>query len=157
MEQFAVNSVSPGLSLAHLMPHAPEIHTTKCPPPHPFPTLFKATPEECIPELLECLPATDELLGYLGFFEKRVHVCAFPQVPIEITQSEVERFLSDAKTHAQMCPDMLALLFAALALGAQYSTWDRCGGEWKAKIIETESQKANVYSQSFRNATHPLV
>lgn len=129
------------------MPRGPDMYTSKCPPPHPFPTLFNAKPEDCIPELLTCLPTTEELLGYLGFFEKRVHLCAFPHVPMEITREEVERFLSDPRKNAQLCPDMLALLFAALALGSQYSAWDRSGGQWKAETMKEELAKGNVYSQ----------
>lgn len=131
------------------------MYTTKSPPPYPFATLFKATPDECIPELLSCLPAREELLEYLNFFEKRVHICAFPHVPMEITRSEVERFLSDARHNAKVCPDMLALLFAALALGAQHSAWDKSGGEWKVETMREELQKGNVYSQSCRRAPHP--
>lgn len=123
------------------------MYTLKSPPPHPFPTLFKPTPEEGIPELLSCLPTAEELLEYLNFFEKRVHLCAFPHVPMEITRDEVERFLSDPRKNSQMCPDMLALLFAALALGSQYSAWDRCGGQWKADTMKAELQRGNVYSK----------
>jgi hypothetical protein len=32
--------------------------------------------------------------------------------------------------------------------GAQHSTWDRGGGQWKAKVVEVETQKSNVYSES---------
>ncbi|KAF9732453.1 hypothetical protein PMIN06_004022 [Paraphaeosphaeria minitans] len=144
---FASIHLAPGSSqsLAHLMPRGTDIYTSKSPPPYPFPTLFKPTPEEGIPELLSCLPTTEELLEYLNFFEKRVHLCAFPHIPMEITRDEVERFLSDPRKNAQMCPDMLALLFAALALGSQYSTWDRSGGQWKADTMKAELQRGNVY------------
>ncbi|KAF1978929.1 hypothetical protein BU23DRAFT_595441 [Bimuria novae-zelandiae CBS 107.79] len=144
---FASIHLAPGSSqsLAHLMPRGPDMYTSKCPPPHPFPTLFKPMPEECISQLLDCLPTTEELLDYLGFFEKRVHLCAFPHVPMEITRDEVERFLSDPRKNAQMCPDMLGLLFAALALGSQYSAWDRSGGQWKAETMKAELQRGNVY------------
>lgn len=123
------------------------MYTSSPAPPYPFPTLFKPMPEDGIPELLSCLPATEELLEYLDFFEKRVHLCAFPHIPMEITREEVGRFLSDRRKNAQMCPDMLALLFAALALGSQYSTWDRSGGQWKAETMKAELQRGNVYSE----------
>jgi len=121
------------------------MYTPRNPPPHPFATLFKATPEECIPELLSCLPEKQELSIYLDCFEQRVNVCSFPYVPIEVTKSEIERFLFDARRNAQLCPDMLALLFAAIALGAQHSVWDRSGRQWDASVMSTESQKGNVY------------
>ncbi|KAF2644491.1 hypothetical protein P280DRAFT_172683 [Massarina eburnea CBS 473.64] len=135
-------------SLAHLMPRGSEMYTAKNPPPHPFATMFPHTPDECIPELLSCLrldEAKDELFQDLDSFEKRVHICAFPYVPLEITKSEVERFLADPTKNAQMCPDMLALLFAALALGSQYSAWDKSGGQWNATTISKELRKGDVY------------
>lgn len=118
----------------------------KNPPPHPFATLFKATPEECIPQLLTCLPSSSELFEYLETFEKRVLICAFPFIPLEITRSEVQRFLCDTEKNAQLCPDMLALLFAALALSSQHPARDQSGGHLSVDTIEKESQKGNVYS-----------
>jgi hypothetical protein len=127
------------------MPRGADMYTPRNPPPYPFATLFKGTPDECIPELLSVLPQRDELFSYLDSFQKRVHVCSFPLIPTEITKSEVERFLSDARRNAQMCPDMLALLFAALALGSQHCVWDKCGGKWVASVMKEESQKGDVY------------
>ncbi|CAI6334910.1 unnamed protein product [Periconia digitata] len=135
-------------SLAHLMPRGPDMYASKVPPPHPFATMFPHTPDECIPELLSCLrleEGKDELFQDLDSFEKRVHICAFPYVPIEITRSEVERFLADPVKNAQMCPDMLGILFAALALGSQHSTWDKSGGKWRAETMEKELRKGDVY------------
>jgi hypothetical protein len=134
-------------SMAYLVPRGQDMYTPKNPPPYPFPTFFPATPEECIPELLKCLPQREELFECLHAFEKRVHVCSFPHVPLEITKSEVERFLDDARRNAQMCPDMLALLFAAIALGGQHSVWDRSGGQWGADAVHFEVAKGNIYSE----------
>jgi hypothetical protein len=146
--QFASGNMGPmSASMAHLMPRGADMYTPKNPPPYPFPTFFPATPEECIPDLLKCLPQRDELFDCLGAFEKRVIVCSFPHVPFEITKSEVERFLDDPRRNAQMCPDMLALLFAAIALGGQHSVWDRSGGQWEADAMQTETAKGNVYSR----------
>jgi hypothetical protein len=66
---------------------------------------------------------------------------------VEISRSEVERFLADPKKNAQMCPDFLALLFAAIALGAQHSVWDKAGGQWDPDQLDMESRKGNVYSE----------
>ncbi|PVH93108.1 hypothetical protein DM02DRAFT_634836 [Periconia macrospinosa] len=140
-------SVSPQ-SLVHLIPRGSEMYTNKVPPPHPFPTMFPHTPDNCIPELLRCLrleEARDELFEDLESFEKRVHICAFPYVPVEITKSEVERFLADPMKNAQMCPDMLALLFAVLALGSQHSAWDKSGGKWQADMTHQTLRKGDVY------------
>jgi hypothetical protein len=134
--QFASGNMGPiSASMAHLMPRGADMYTPKNPPPYPFPTFFK------------CLPQREELFDCLGAFEKRVIVCSFPHVPFEITKSEVERFLDDPRRNAQMCPDMLALLFAAIALGGQHSVWDRSGGQWEADAMQTETAKGNVYSR----------
>lgn len=148
--KFAAVNIKPGsTSLAHLMPRGSDFHTSKDPPssPYPFPTLFKASADGWVPELLACLPPKDELLECLGAFEKRVNVCSFPHVPVEITRSEVERFLTDAPRNAEMCPDMLALLFAAIALGGQHSVWDRSGEKWKTDASTVELGKGDVYSE----------
>lgn len=110
--------------------------------------MFAATPEECIPQLLDILPSQKELMEYIAAFEKRAHICAFPHLPVELSKSEIERFLTDAERNARMCPDMLALIFAAIALGAQHSVWDKAGGTWTAEIIDAEAQRGNVYSKS---------
>jgi hypothetical protein len=143
----AVNIIPTATSMAHLMPRGADMYTPKDQQPYPFPTLFPATPEECIPELLLCLPQREELFECLTGFEKRVIVCSFPHIPFEITRSEVERFLDDPRRNAQMCPDMLALIFAAIALGGQHSVWDRSGGQWEAEAMDFEDRKGKVYSK----------
>ncbi len=149
LHKFAVVNLNPDYvqSLAHHIPRGPDIFTLKSSAPYPFATLFPATPEECIPQLLDILPRPKELLEYLDAFEERVHICAFPHFPVELTKSETERFLSDPERNARMCPDMLALIFAAIALGAQHSVWDKSGKQWKAEVIDAEAQRGNVYSQ----------
>jgi hypothetical protein len=138
--------------MAYLVPRGQDMYTPKNSPPYPFPTIFPATPEECIPELLKCLPQREELFECLTAFEKRVNVCSFPHVPLEITRSEVERYLADPRRNAHLCPEMLALLFAAIALGGQHSIWDRSGGQWGADTVRFEAVKGNVYSKPFRRA-----
>ncbi|KAF2027732.1 hypothetical protein EK21DRAFT_71311, partial [Setomelanomma holmii] len=141
----AVNMTPSPASLAHLMPRGPDMYSPRNPPPHPFPTIFRATPEECFPELLECLPPREDLLEALSAFEKRVNVCSFPHVPFEITRGEVERFLDDERRNAEMYPDVLALLFAAIALGGQHSVWDKSGCQWDAMAVHDEAKRGNVY------------
>lgn len=153
-DQFASMNVSPTTpySLAHLthaMPRGADMYAPRDLPLYPFATLFPVSLEEAIPKLLECLPPTDELFRYLDSFQKRVHVCFFPHIPTEITKSEVERFLSDPRKNSEKCPDMLGLLFAALALGSQVSVWDKCGGKWVAGAMEEQSKTGNVYSELF--------
>lgn len=134
------------------MPRGPDIFAPNSPSTYPFATLFPATPEECIPQLLDILPSRKELQEYLIAFEKRVYVCAFPHLPVELTKTEIDRFLADPERNARWCPEMLALIFAAIALGAQHSVWDKCGGTWKAESVDAEAQRGNVYSEYL----HPI-
>ena len=64
----------------------------------------------------------------------------------------MERFLSDVDRNASVCPDMLALLFAALALGGQHSVWEKAGRQWKTNAVLSELKKGDVFSVS----TSPL-
>lgn len=147
--KFAAVNLTPtnAQSLAHHMPRGPDMYTPKSPSSYPFATLFPATPEQCIPQLLDILPDRSELLEYLAAFEQRVHICAFPYLPIELTKTEMERFLDDPERNARMCPDMLALIFAAIALGAQHSVWDKAGEQWRAEFVDAEAKRGNVYSE----------
>ena len=120
------------------------------PPTYPFPTLFSAAPDECFPQLLSCLPIKEEIMEYLGAFQRRVY-----QVPAEMTSNEIDQFLSDAKKNSELYPTTLASLFGLIALGAQHSAWDRGGGRWDAKVMEVETQKGNVYSESIRRYRCP--
>lgn len=129
------------------MPRGSDMYTPKSPSSYPFATLFPASAELCIPQLLGILPARKELFEYLNAFENRVYVCAFPHLPIELAKNEIERFLADAERNARMCPDMLALIFAAIALGAQHSVWDKSGEQWKAEFVDAEAQRGNVYGR----------
>ena len=81
-------------------------------------------------------------MEYLSAFHRRVY-----QVPAEMTNSDMEHFLSDARNNSELYPTTLALLFGLIALGAQHLAWDRSGGRWDAKVIEVETQKGNVYSE----------
>ena len=128
------------------MPHSLDMYTPET-SSYPFATLFPATPEECIPQLLDILPTRKDLMEYLNAFEKRVYVCEFPLLPVELTKHEIDRFLVDPETNAQMCPDMLALIFAAIALSGQHSVWDKSGVQWKAGLVDAEAQRGNVYGQ----------
>ncbi|KAF2727485.1 hypothetical protein EJ04DRAFT_136883 [Polyplosphaeria fusca] len=152
LSEFAnINLTSPAQSLAHLIPRGPEIHIPRDPPPYPFATLFPPTPSTCIPALLGCLPPRKELEVYVEAFEKRVAVFAFPHVPVQIKKDEVERYLSDPK-NAEAYPDILGLLFAALALGSQHSVWDRSGGSWVAGEMAKELKKGDVYIAAAKQA-----
>jgi hypothetical protein len=122
-----------------------DIYAPRNPSTYAFPTIFSAA-AGALP-LLDCLPEREELLEYLSAFEGLVNICSFPYVPMEISRSEVARFLADPEKNAQMCPDFLALLFAAIALGTQHSIWDKGGGRWDVDLMDMETQKGNVYSE----------
>lgn len=102
--------------------------------------------DTCIPQLLKCLPSQTERFRYLQAFERRVTIFAFPHVPLEVRSNEVERYLQDPK-NAEAYPDVLGLLFAALALGLQHSVWDRSNGSWVAGEMGKELKKGDVYSE----------
>ena len=138
------------------MPRGPDIFITSSPSTYPFATLFPATPEECIPQLLDILPPRKELQEYLAAFEKRVYVCAFPHMPVELTKNEIDRFLADPERNARMCPEMLALVFASIALGAQHSVWDKCAGSWNAEVVDAEAQRGNVYGKCHHHLNRHL-
>jgi hypothetical protein len=101
----------------------------------------------CIPQLLSCLPSEEVRCAYLDVFQERVHVFLIPHVPTEVSKSEVERFLSNATRNSMNCPDMLALLFATLALGSQHSVLDKYSGRWVPGAMEQESVPGKLYSE----------
>ncbi|KAK5296690.1 hypothetical protein LTR16_000219 [Cryomyces antarcticus] len=139
-------------SLTHTMPRGAEIYATHDRALYPFPTMWLAAyrnadgkSESCIPALLNCLPPRDELFGYLDAFQRRAQSCSFPHTPDKITRKEVERFLDDAEKNAFAHPDMLALIFAALAEGLQNGVYDKNGGKWVEGAMQTEADRGDMY------------
>jgi hypothetical protein len=137
----------PPASLAHTLPRGVDIFAYQDAPLYAFPTLWRADGGAGV--LLACLPPRAELMSYLDTFQRRVQSCCFPHVPEEITLKEIDRFLANAEDNAFRHPDMLALIFAALALGLQNGVYDRSGGEWVEGAMEREAWKGDLYS------THP--
>ncbi|KAF2110985.1 fungal-specific transcription factor domain-containing protein [Lophiotrema nucula] len=154
INEFANINLTPNTqSLAHMMPRGLDMYAPGISRPYPFATMFSHNLEASIPQLLRCLPATKkELFDILEGFEKRVPVCSFPDVPREITRHEVERFLEDPNKNAQTHPDLLGLLFAALAIGSQQSVWDRSGEKWVAGAMDTELHKGDVFIAAAKQA-----
>jgi hypothetical protein len=95
--------------------------------------------------LIETLPPKDEIMGYLRAFDVRAQTSSFPHIPNEMTAKEFEEFLSNASYNAWTNPDMLALLFATMAQGAQVGVFDK-HGEWVAGAMEAETKKGDVFS-----------
>ncbi|KAI9800511.1 MAG: hypothetical protein M1825_004059 [Sarcosagium campestre] len=130
-------------SLTHAAPRAVDIFAFQDAPVYPFPALWPASGGTSA--LLACLPPDEELFGYLESFQKRAQSCSFPHVPDEITKVEIERFLSDREGNSFKHPDMLALIFAALAQGLQNGVYDKCGGEWVKGGMAAEAWKGDLY------------
>lgn len=131
------------------MPRGADIYAPQSDPqPYPFATMWPAYPQTCIPALLACLPPKEELFDYLDAHQKCAQTSPFLHTPGEIARKEVEQFLSDSTKNAEMFPDMLALMFAALARGAQCGAFDKCGGKWVARAMAAEGSKGDVYSKS---------
>lgn len=84
-------------------------------------------------------------MTYLRAFDDRAQTCSLPYVPNDITVKEFEEFLSNASHNAWTNPDMLAVLFATMAQGAQVGVYDK-HGEWAPGAMEEETKKGDVFS-----------
>ena len=103
--------------------------------------------------LLVLLPSDGEIFQHLEHFEKRAQSCSFPHVPDEVTKIEVERFLADRRSNANKAPDMLALIFAALAVGMQIGVYDRNGSQW----TQASMDESHIAGKAWRKSLHSLV
>lgn len=116
---------------------------------YPFPILSRWEGEGASSALLHCLPEREELFTALDSFQRRIQSYSFPHSPSEVTRKEVERFLTDAEVNTERFPDMLALIFAALAMGLQRGVYDQSGGNWVPGAMAKTTQQADVYGESF--------
>ncbi|KZF22453.1 hypothetical protein L228DRAFT_268916 [Xylona heveae TC161] len=130
-------------SISHAVPRGVNIFAFQDAPSYPFPSLWPASAGVSV--LLNCLPARDELMSQIESFQNRAQSCSFPHVPDKIMPKEIDRFLADADANAFKNPDMLALIFAALAQGLQNGVYDRCGGKWVEGAMEADMRKGDVY------------
>ncbi|KAI5195008.1 hypothetical protein E4T39_08399 [Aureobasidium subglaciale] len=121
-------------SLSHAMPRALDMYATQD-AMYPFPTLWPAMSRT--QGLLQCLPSRDNLFLYLESFSRKAQGFAFPYVPEELTQREVEHFLENIEENAEKVPDLLGLMFAALALGVQLDTFD------SRQVVQTSDSQTN--------------
>lgn len=113
------------------------------PTSYPFPTLWTA--DDGIAALYPMLPPRHELFAYLDSFEKRAVGVAFPYPPKHCTRKLVERFLANLEHHAEQRPDILALLFTAIAQGIFYGALDRQERP-SLGAMSQEIQKGSVFS-----------
>ncbi|MCJ1245941.1 hypothetical protein MMC30_003145 [Trapelia coarctata] len=109
----------------------------------PFPTLWHAQHGTC--RLVDLLPNKIDLLSLLRAFEHHAPLGYFPYVPEECTERGVDRFLANVERHSLLHPDILALLFAALAQGVQSGLYGRCGGKWVPGAMHREVKKGDVF------------
>ena len=126
------------------MPRGRDIFSYQMRTAFPFPTLWQAHEETS--SLLAIIPNEAETYNYLDAFQRRAQACSFPHMPDECQRDEVKRFLENVEHNAAMNPDMLALLFATLAQGAQHGVYDKYGERWVAGAMEEEAQRGDVFS-----------
>ncbi|KAH0363570.1 hypothetical protein KCU65_g7324, partial [Aureobasidium melanogenum] len=138
---FASLQVEPK-SLSYAMPRAADMYAAHD-SMYPFPTLWPAMSRT--QGLLQCLPSRDELYHYLDVFSQKARGFAFPYVPDDLAQKEVERFLENAEENAEKVPDLLALIFAALALGVQLDTFGS-RKEAETNTPQNSSRKGEIFS-----------
>ncbi|KAI9796182.1 MAG: hypothetical protein M1833_006433, partial [Piccolia ochrophora] len=138
--QISSNSTKP---ITYAAPRGVDLFAFQDAPLYAFPTLWPAYGGAS--SLLVCLPPEEELYGYLDAFQRRAQSCSFPHVPEEITRIEIERFLADKEGNAFKHPDMLALIFAALAQGLQNGVYDKFGGQWVEGGMAAEGWKGDLY------------
>ena len=131
-------------TLARPVPPRGDIFAGQMITSHPFPTLWSAKDDTST--LIRLLPPEPDLFWYLDSFARRSQCFSFPLVPEQVTVSEVRRFLVGLEHNAALYPDILALLFAALAQGLQDGVYDKSGQKWTAGNVESESKKGDVYS-----------
>lgn len=134
------------VNLTHLVPRGTDAVAFQTQPTNPFPTFWRAS--EGTASLINLLPKDpQEILFYLGAFQRRGQSCSFPHLPDEFTEHEVQRFLSDVKENSEQHPEMLAMLFATLAQGIQNGAYDKYGGAWHAGTMESECKMGNAFSE----------
>jgi hypothetical protein len=109
---------------------------------YPFPTLWPAMSRT--EGLLQCLPPREQLFIYLESFSHKAQCFAFPYIPEELTIKEVEHFLKNVEENAEKVPDLLGLIFAALALGVQLGTFEGRRGS-QTDTSQPDSKKGEVF------------
>lgn len=111
---------------------------------YPFPTLWPAMSRT--EGLLQCLPPYEQLYSYLETFNQKAPEFVFPYVPEELAQEQVEHFVENVQENAEKVPDLLALIFAALALGGQLDTFTfENREEPQAGASKADSRKGEIF------------
>jgi hypothetical protein len=129
-----------------LVPKGQDIYPADGSYPFPMVRVGENSPEA----LTDLLPSDEEIFQHLEHFKRRAQSCSFPHVPDEVTKKEVERFLADRKNNAARAPDMLGLIFAALAVGTQIGVYDRNNRQWLEASMAESHSKSEVWRKSSR-------
>ncbi|KAG8533757.1 uncharacterized protein KY384_001498 [Bacidia gigantensis] len=127
----------------HPVQFEPDIFSIRSLNSYPFPTLWTAKDDTS--SLIRLLPQEQDLFFYLETFQRRSLLFSFPHVPDQIAEPDIRKFLENLEHNAALYPDLLALLFATLALGLQDGVYDKCGQKWSAGAVENESKKGEVF------------
>ncbi|KAI4100982.1 MAG: hypothetical protein LQ339_005303 [Xanthoria mediterranea] len=145
VEEFANLSVNgQPANLTHLVPRGADMAAFQIQPNNPFPTFWRTA--EGTSALINLLPKDpQETLFYINTFQHRAQSCSFPHLPDQCTGSEVQSFLSNVKENSEQHPDMLALIFATLAQGAQNGAYDKLGGTWHGQVMESQCRMGDAF------------
>ena len=131
-------------SLSHAVPRGVDIYRDEETTIYPFPTIW--TSGTWVSGLYSCLQPSAEISAILDAYAARTESFVWPHLASEITKKEVERFLADFENNATSYPDMLALIFAALATGVQRGMYDRGGQQWAPGIVQRENLRGDLFS-----------
>jgi hypothetical protein len=112
---------------------------------YPFPTLWHA--QQGTSCLIDLLPNSKDFSTFLSAFEYHAPLYYFPYLPEACHRKEVQQFLSNIEHNSLLHPDVLAVLFAALAQGVQSGLYDRWCGKWVPGAMQTEIKKGDVFSR----------
>lgn len=110
---------------------------------YPFPAL--PIGDNTTAALTSLLPAKKDIFGSLEVFHSIAQSFAVPQTPDKTRTKEMQHFLSDVERNATKAPDMLALLFAALALALHMSVFGR-RRNWSSAKIKAAFTRGECYS-----------
>jgi hypothetical protein len=134
-------------SLPHNIPRGPDMYAAQD-AISPFTLLWPAISRT--EGLLQCLPPREQLFRHLISSDHKAQEFAFPYVPEELTRKEAERFLEHVEENAKKMPDLLALVFAAPASGAQLETL-RVDGEGRTILHRFETARVrHLVSDRYR-------
>lgn len=137
-------------SLTHtvpfMIPKGQDIYPLE--PMYPFPMV--PVGDNSAAALTALLPSDEEIFDHLEHFKRRAQSCSFPHIPDEVTTKEVERFLADRGNNANKAPDMLALIFAALAVGVQRGVFDRFPDQWYKGTMANSMAGAHEKGKAWR-------